>query len=60
MLSIEIIAPQRLGTTVQTFKGKANKLQRAAMQHRKEAIEQRFISPIDRGNEQRDGRRAKR
>ena len=60
MLSIEVIAPMRHNIDTPTFKGKSNKLQRAVMQHRKEAIELRTIAPIDRRNEQRDGRRAKR
>lgn len=60
MLSIEIIAPQRIDTTVQTFKGKSNKLQRAVMQHRKEAIENRMLGIVDRATEQKFSRSGKR
>ena len=58
MLSIEVIAPMRHNIDTPTFKGKSNKLQRAVMQHRKEAIENRMLGI--RGEDQRNDRRKKR
>ena len=60
MLSIEVIAPMRHNIDTPTFKGKSNKLQRAVMQHRKEAIENRMLGIVDRATEQKFSRSGKR